>query len=235
MFRMSIPSVILIQLKQNMENLPFLRDTATFVANLYQSLGLQPSDPTTPIGPLEVAQAIAGWPFLAAFGLTYLIVLTRTAYAFFKPPRQENPPAPQNFRGKLYRIFLGSQGAGKENHWQTLLTASFNILMLYLLLANFWFWPWYLIWPVALIALVGNKRLLIPLVLASCAGELSHVGWNFVWYWWGISWDTLYRMEEIVVIAMYAPSLVWYLLASYRTTKTESGLREQPAPPSKTP
>jgi hypothetical protein len=235
MFRMSVPSVILIQLKQNMENLPFLRDTANFVVNLYQSLGIQPSDPTKQIGPLEVAQAIAGWPFLATFGLAYLIVLIRTAYAFFRTPRQEESPAPKNFREKLYHLILGPQSTGEENHWQILLTTSFNVLMLYLLLANFWFWPWYLIWPVALIALVGNKRLLIPLILASCAGELSHVGWNFVWYWWGISWDTLYRMEEVVVIAMYAPALVWYLLASYRTPKAEPESREQLDTSSETP
>ena len=226
MFRMSVPSVILAKMKQNMENLPFLRNIADLVAGLYQSLGIQPSDPAKQIGPLEVAQAIAGWPFLAAFGLAYLVVLTRTAYTFFKTPRQEKSPPPQNFRGKLLRFFLGPQSAGEKNPWQVLLATSFNVFMLYLLLANFWFWPWYLIWPVTLIALVGNKRLLIPLILASCAGELSHVGWNFVWYWWGISWDTLYQMEEIVVIAMYAPALMWYLLASYKKN-AEPGSRGQ--------
>jgi len=235
MFRMSIPSVILAKMKQDMENLPFLRNIADFAAGLYRSLGIQPSDPAKQIGPLEVAQAIAGWPFLAVFAPACLIVLIRTAYAFFSPPRQEKSPAPKNFRGKLRRLFLGPQDLSEKNPWQILLETSFNIFMLYLLLANFWFWPWYLIWPVALVALVGNKRLLIPLILASCAGELSHVGWNFVWYWWGVSWETLYRMEEIVVIAMYAPALVWYLLASYRTTKAKPGSREQIIAPPETP
>jgi hypothetical protein len=227
MFRMSIPSVILAKMKQDMENLPFLRNIADLAAGLYQSLGIQPSDPTKQIGPLEVAQAIAGWPFLAVFAPAYLVVLTRTAYAFFKTPRQEKSPTPQNFRGKLHRFLLEPQSASEKNPWQILLETSFNVFMLYLLLANFWFWPWYLIWPVALVALVSNKRLLIPLILASCAGELSHVGWNFVWYWWGVSWPTLYRMEEIVVIAMYAPALVWYLLANYTKTRAKPGSREQ--------
>jgi hypothetical protein len=231
---MSVPSVILAKMKQNMENLPFLQDIAHFAVNLYQSLGIQPSDPTQQIGPLEVAQAIAGWPFLAAFGLAYLLVLTRTTYEFFKTPQQENPSTPRNFRGRLRRLFLGPQIAHEKNPWQVLLTTSFSVLMLYLLLANFWFWPWYLIWPVALIALVGNKRLLVPLILASCAGELSHVGWNFVWYWWGISWDTLYQMEEIVVIAMYVPALIWYLLTGH-TEKAEPGSRKKLGPSPETP
>jgi hypothetical protein len=103
------------------------------------------------------------------------------------------------------------------------------VFMLYLLLANFWFWPWYLIWPIALLSLSSDKRLLIPLALASCAGELSHVGWNFVWYWWGISWDTLYRLEEIVVVCMYAPALLWYAIASYWAALTDAQPRQQTA------
>jgi len=228
MFRMSVPSVILIQLKRNMGNLTFLQTIANRVANLYQLLGIQPADPAKQIGPLEVAHAIAGWPFLAAFGLAYLVILAHTAYALFKTPQQEQLSTPQSFPGKMRRFILGSRGASEKHPWHTLLETSFNALMLYLLLANFWFWPWYLIWPVTLIALIGNKRLLVPLILASCAGELSHVGWNFVWYWWGISWDTLYQLEEIVVLAMYVPALLWYVVAGYRAA-AQPRLQQQPA------
>jgi hypothetical protein len=227
MFRMSVPSVILIQMKQNMENLTFLQDIAGFFA-AFQG----PSTPQ-PIGPLEVANAIAGWPFLAAFGLAYLIVLMRNAYRLLGTPRQAQPPASQNFLGKARRLVLGQQETGKSR-WQILADAGLIILMLYLLLANFWFWPWYLIWPIALLSLSSDKRLLIPLALASCAGELSHVGWNFVWYWWGISWDTLYRLEEIVVACMYAPALLWYVIASYWTALTAPRVRPQAASSSKT-
>jgi hypothetical protein len=222
MFRMSVPSVILIQMKQNMENLTFLHDTARFFA-AFQG----PATPQ-PIGPLEVAQAIAGWPFLAAFGLTYLVSLTRTAFRLFKPPQQGLPAFPQSLRGKVCRLILGRQGVSEKSSWQIVAEASLIVLMLYLLLANFWFWPWYLIWPIALLSLSDDKRLLIPLALASCAGELSHVGWNFVWYWWGISWDTLYQLEEIVVACMYVPALLWYAIASTRAASAQLRLRQSP-------
>jgi alpha-1,6-mannosyltransferase len=222
MFRMSVPSVILAQMKQNMENLTFLRAIANRVA-VFQAPSAQQ------VGPLEVAQAIAGWPFLAAFALTYPIVLTRTVYRLYKKNRQAQPPTPQGSRGKIRRFILGRQDANEKRPWQILVEASLNIFLLYLLLANFWFWPWYLIWPIALLTLSGNKRLMIPLALASCAGELSHVGWNFVWYWWGVSWDTLYQLEEIVVICMYAPALLWYVVANYRAASARLQLRQQPA------
>jgi hypothetical protein len=222
MFRMSVPSVILIRLKQYMEDPSFLHKIARFFASF--------QDPATPqpIGPLEVAHAIAGWPFLAAFGLAYLIVLMRAAYRLLRTPRQGQLPISQNLLGKARRLVLGQQEAGKSP-WQILADASLIVFMLYLLLANFWFWPWYLIWPIALLSLSSDKRLLIPLALASCAGELSHVGWNFVWYWWGISWDTLYRLEEIVVVCMYVPALLWYAIASYRAALPDPQARQQTA------
>ncbi len=210
MFRTSVPSVILIQLKHYMEAPSLLNDIAKFFASF--------QDPATPrpIGPLEVAHAIAGWPFLAAFGLAYLVVLMRTAYGLLRTSRQGQPSIPQNFLGKVCRRIVGQREAGDKSGWQIVADASLTTFMLYLLLANFWFWPWYLIWPIALLSLSSDKRLLIPLALAGCAGELSHVGWNFVWYWWGVSWDTLYQLEEIVVICMYVPALLWYAVASPR-------------------
>jgi alpha-1,6-mannosyltransferase len=226
MFRMSVPSVILIQMKQNMENLTFLHDIGRYAAS-FQG----PSAPR-PIGPLEVAYAIAGWPFLAAFGLTYLIILARAAYGILKTPQQEQPVS-KNLE-KIRRVVLWRRSIGEKRPWQILANTSLSVLMFYLLLANFWFWPWYLIWPIALLSLSSDKRLLIPLALASCAGELSHVGWNFVWYWWGVSWDTLYQLEEIVVICMYAPALLWYAIASYWAALTGPRTHQQAAESSKT-
>jgi hypothetical protein len=222
MFRMSVPSVILIQLKHYMEAPSLLNDIARFFASF--------QDPATPrpIGPLEIAHAIAGWPFLAAFGVGYLIVLARAACGLLKTWPQEQA-ALKNL-GNVCRVVLGRKGIAENRPWQILTNTSLSAFMLYLLLANFWFWPWYLIWPIALLSLSSDKRLLIPLALASCAGELSHVGWNFVWYWWGtLTWDTLYQLEEIVVICMYVPALLWYAVASYWTALTGSRARQQTA------
>ncbi len=144
-------------------------------------------------------------PLLAVFTLAYLVVLGRAAYALKMLPR----------RGPLAgvsRFLFGRRQVEGKRAWDVLVEASLSILLLYLLLGNFWFWPWYLIMPIALLALAGNERLFLPLLLAACVGEVSHVGWNFVWYWWGVSWDTLYQMDMLIVFFMVVPALVVYAI-----------------------
>jgi hypothetical protein len=136
------------------------------------------------------AQAVASWPFVAAFALSYAIVWVRAACALCRPPPLADAGQP----------------------WRILVRACLNVLLLYLLLASFWFWPWYLAWPIALLALSGDERILVPLTLAGCAGELSHVAWNFLWYWMGIEWDTLYQVEALVVFSMVVPALLAYAI-----------------------
>jgi len=116
--------------------------------------------------------------------------------------------------GKIGRILFGEINKGRPI--DVLLRACLITLLLYLLLANFWFWPWYLVWPFALLALLGDERLLIPLILAGCAGELAHVAWNFLWYWWGITWDTTYQMDVLIVFGLTAPALLAYMVLGLR-------------------
>lgn len=144
-------------------------------------------------------------PLLAMFALAYLLTLGRAAHALRMLPQR----GPLAMAG---RFLFGCQQTAEKRAWDTLVGASFSVFLLYLLLGNFWFWPWYLILPIALLALAGDERFFVPLLLAACAGEISHVGWNFVWYWWGISWDTLYQMDVLVVLSMIVPPLVVYVI-----------------------
>ncbi len=126
----------------------------------------------------------------------------------------------------LLGLLLGAQlGAGsvllmkqekRKLSWTILLEKCSSALFLYLLLANFWYWPWYLLLSIALLALWNDERLFAPLALSACAGELAHLGWNFVWYWWGITWETTYQMDALVVFWMVAPPLLVYLILDLR-------------------
>jgi hypothetical protein len=144
-------------------------------------------------------------PFLAVFALAYLIVLGRAAHALKMLPQQ-------GFLATVSRFLFGRGHVEGRRSWDVLTNACLAIFVLYLLVGNFWFWPWYLILPIALLALAGDERLFLPLLLAACAGEVSHVGWNFVWYWWGVSWETLYRMDMLIVFFMVVPALVVYAI-----------------------
>jgi len=116
----------------------------------------------------------------------------------------------------LGSVLLMRQEKGKAPPWTALLEKCSSALFLYLLLGNFWFWPWYLLLSIALLALWGDERFFAPLALSACAGEVSHLGWNFLWYWWGITWETTYQMDALVVFWMVVPALLTYLVLDLR-------------------
>jgi hypothetical protein len=161
------------------------------------------------------AAALTRWPALGLFILSYLVLLVRHTLA----SQFQQVPLPRWLPSRCKGMFRG-QGLAQERvswhtrPWEACARAGAFACFLYLLLGNFWFWPWYLILPVALVSLAGDERLAWPLLLSCCAGELSHLAWHFLWYWWGISWETTYQLDALVVFAMVVPALVAYLVAS---------------------
>jgi hypothetical protein len=165
------------------------------------------------------AQRIVGRPFLIAFALAYLILLARTAYALYGTRSQgEAIPSPSRHRlwGKVSACILGHWETGGNRPWQVLVGACLGAFLLYLLLASLWFWPWYLSWPIALLALSDDERLVVPLALAGAAGQLAHVGLDFVWYWSdALTWETLYAVERPATLLMVIPPLLAYTIARW--------------------
>jgi hypothetical protein len=145
--------------------------------------------------PKHEAQPIVSWPFLIVFALSYLALMARTAYVMYNRPKE---------------------GAETKTPWQLVVGACLGAFLLYLLLASLWFWPWYLIWPIALLALSDDDRLKVPLILAACASQLSHVALNFVWYWSDeLTWDTLYAVERPATLLMVVPALLAAVIAKW--------------------
>jgi hypothetical protein len=170
--------------------------------------------------PAGVAQFLATWPYLLVFVLGYAIVLVRTGFTLglFSPARWENSDA---FQSKLLKTVrhatLGSGPPAKTPPWQVLMRACFQVLLLYLLFGNPWFWPWYLIWPIALLALYRGERMVVLLTIVACAAQLSHVLWNFVWYWLGTSWGNLHLVDVLAVGLMLVPALLVYATSQRKT------------------
>jgi len=179
----------------------------------------------------QTALAVVRWPLLGLFGLSYLVVVGRVALIALSgggrwPQWVQEYLVPRpGWRGRVGRFLAGDWERWQTRSWEVVLRASLVILLLYLLLGNFWWWPWYLIWPIALLALGEEERMIVPLaLLASCAGELSHLAWNFLWYRWGITWETTYQIDALVVLAVVVPALVVYALPSLtRRRKEEAG------------
>ncbi|OGO17033.1 MAG: hypothetical protein A2Z14_08955 [Chloroflexi bacterium RBG_16_48_8] len=162
------------------------------------------------------AQGIASWFFLGAFVVGYLLILVRMADALglfsSKDIATLNPPDSKVV--KFFKWVLPwTLGTGDRKPWDILVSASLHILLIYLLLGSLWFWPWYLIWPMALLTLSKNERLITILMVVSCAGQLSTILWNFVWYWMGIEWHTLHIVENLVLALLLLPPLAIHLLS----------------------
>jgi hypothetical protein len=143
--------------------------------------------------------------------LGYLFIILHSALEFGILPaitnRLGNPP--RNKWGKFIRtLFPRTSGNPRRENWEILVSTSLKILLLYLLLGSMWFWPWYLIWPLALLALSNDERLVTILIVVACTGQLSYVLWNFVWYWMGIEWETLYVIENLALCLLIVPAIV---------------------------
>jgi len=176
------------------------------------------------------AQGIAATFFLAAFVLGYLLIVFRSASALGMIP----------MLNKIYRrthesrwckirnvIFPSSLDDGRHETWDVLIRTSLYSFLLYLLLGSLWFWPWYLIWPIALVAITKEEHFAAILIVVSCAGQLGFILWNFVWYWMGIEWETLYVVETMALLLMVVPAIVLYQIHRRR----EHGIpREPPIP-----
>jgi hypothetical protein len=176
----------------------------------------------------DEAQSLTAWPFLVTFALSYLLVLGRTAYALHRtthPEQHASSDSRRGFLNTMKRFLLGRWDAGGKQPWDILIEACLTILTLYLLLGSSWFWPWYLMWPITLLALSGDERMVIPLAIAGCAGQLAHVVWNFVWYWMGVTWDTLYQIDKLVVFFVVVPALLVYITSRYKHKLSQSTTR----------
>jgi hypothetical protein len=160
-----------------------------------------------------VANRLAAWPLLAAFAVGYAIVLVRTFLAL-SPPQASRLVKLTESRPRLVKrirgFVLGSEHQAGGRPWDILMASCLTVIVLYLLFGTSWFWPWYLIWPIAILALFANEQMVAILTIVACSGQLTHVLWNFVWYWLGTTWKNLYIVDILTVALMLVPALIAY-------------------------
>jgi hypothetical protein len=160
----------------------------------------------------RVAKVLGTGPYLTLFAAGYAILLMRNNRWFQQPrdSRVDNPNRSWPRMLPALRNFLLGPGEPERSPWDAFLRSCILVLALYLLLGNPWFWPWYLIWPIALISLHQDRRMVAIMIVVACTAMLSHVLWNFVWYWLGTSWKNLYIVDILAFGLMLVPALVVY-------------------------
>jgi hypothetical protein len=165
------------------------------------------------------AERISSVLFLGLFTIAYILILVQMASTlgvFSKWIPHFRKRIIKTLQKRLSWILFPQDSSGKWFSWDLLLSTCFYILLLYLLLGSLWFWPWYLIWVLAFLPLIENQRMVHILIVVSCAGQLSYILWNFVWYWMGIEWETLHVIETLVLALLILPALALFFLSTQR-------------------
>ncbi len=107
-----------------------------------------------------------------------------------------------------------------------LLAACFGLLFAYLLLAAGWFRPWYLLWPIAILALRPGRWPTLTLLAITFCGALPDLVEQYRDHWPWIDSYTKFVAAPIVV-AFALPALVWLVALA----REHDEAREAPAEP----
>ena len=88
--------------------------------------------------------------------------------------------------------------------------AAFELVFLFLLVAAWNFRPWYLIWPVALVALLPLSRPFWRTLTWTAGALLAYAHYIWVWHWWDADYNAA---RNVGVVIAFGPvvllSLIW--------------------------
>ena len=105
----------------------------------------------------------------------------------------------------------------------------FEVMFTFLLIATFYFRAWYLVWPVALVALLPLGWPFARLTIW-CAAALGTYGvYIWIWDWWGVEWV---EVRAVGVMVTFGPPLVLTVVAiafAARSSYRRRGNRVAPA------
>lgn len=174
---------------------------------------------------LALGLAVAGLVVIAAYvpfwaGADTLAVLRRPGMTFILSPAtllhgvlagRLGEPLPSRLTylitGTLFVLFYLMALWRARNGPAGLLMAGFDAVFVYLLLASWWFWPWYLAWLAPPAAWLAGTRRLWTFVVMSGAALLTYVYWWPDPPWRTSAWFAWYMVITAGVFAL--PAVLW--------------------------
>src|SRR5262249_55868908 len=93
-----------------------------------------------------------------------------------------------------------------DENTETALVASFLTLIAMLVFVTFWFRPWYIVWPLAIAAvLIGQYKWLATAgITFSAVGLLVYLFTDYLWVWFG----TDLKLHQYLMLAVFLPPLL---------------------------
>jgi len=163
---------------------------------------------------LDVRQAkwLVGRLALAALGLFCLTRLARLA-------RYEQGRMACHEQG---RMACHEQGR-MAGHPYPLIVVSFEVILFYLLFTCTWLQPWYLVWLVALAALVPDLDTAHQAILFTYTMTWAYIVYHFVWFWYIPAMNWMNRLG-VHSLAVGATLLIPWAFSAYLFWKRRNSL-----------
>jgi len=127
--------------------------------------------------------------------------------------------------GGLFALFVAWRSVLVRPGTRPLLSASFDILFAYFVLATFWFQPWYLavLLPFAA-ALEDSKRRRLALIFTASA-VLNYLVFDYLWLWFPETLG-LVQVQALAAACIYGPPLAYVLWTAAQSTRPHARLLE---------
>jgi len=106
-----------------------------------------------------------------------------------------------------------------------LVARCFLVLFLLLAIATWWFWPWYVLWIVPLVALTPNRFVAIMGLLVSASAMLMYAP-----YFWMLYGDGVELQAATSAVAFLAPALAGLAYVVYRSDLRPRSVRRGQGP-----
>jgi hypothetical protein len=163
---------------------------------------------------LDVRQAkwLVGRLALAALGLFCLTRLARLA-------RHEQGRMACREHGRMACHEHGRMAG----HLYPLIVVSFEVILFYLLFTCTWLQPWYLVWLVALAALVPDFDTAHQAILFTYTMTWAYIVYHFVWFWYIPAMNWMNRLG-VHSLAVGATLLIPWAFSAYLLWKRRNGL-----------
>jgi hypothetical protein len=148
--------------------------------------------------------------------ITSTLLLLRTRLATAMPPDEALTWARNITRLVFVALYLPLLWQCRRD-FTSLLTCSFNVFFLYLVVASGWFRPWYLLWPIAIAALMPGTWFMPLALVLSFAGSFPDLieQYRLNWEWLRDYWRAT---AAPVMVWVWPALLVWYFgLLRYRS------------------
>ena len=158
---------------------------------------------------------------------TLLMLLLR-----FRLPKESAKLIASNLATMVFAVFYVWQIWKLRGSVESLIRTSYTLTLFFLLFICLWFQPWYIIWVIALAALLSRPDAICQSVLFTYSGTWAYVVYHFIWFWYVpvMNWGGTLGVHTTAVVAIFTLPLAYSVYRLVRTADYRT-LSDHSSPP----